>query len=121
MKLTNESEEGLKKTKSFSKICVIVGTRPEIIKMASIIKYCEANNLDYFLLHTGQHYSYEMDKLFFEELELPNPKYNLNAGLQSFRLQIGMMLRKIKEILLKEKPDIVLAVGDTNSVLSGVV
>jgi len=59
-----------------------------------------------------------MDKLFFEELELPSPKYNLNAGLSSFRLQIGMMLRKIKDILKKEQPDIVLVVGDTNSVLS---
>ena len=101
------------------KICIIVGTRPEIIKMASIIKHCEDNKLDYFLLHTGQHYSYEMDKLFFEELELPEPKYNLKAGLQSFRLQIGMMLREIKEVLAKEKPDLLLAVGDTNSVLSG--
>ena len=101
------------------KICIIVGTRPEIIKMASIIKACEKRNLDYFLLHTGQHYSYEMDKLFFEELELPHPKYNINAGLTSFRLQIGMMLRKIHETLTKEKPDIVLVLGDTNSVLSG--
>jgi len=101
------------------KICIIIGTRPEIIKMAPIIKTCEKKKLDYFLLHTGQHYSYEMDKLFFEELNLTYPKYNINAGLKSFRLQIGMMLRKIQEILVREKPDITLVLGDTNSVLSG--
>jgi len=101
------------------KICLIVGTRPEIIKMAPVIHECIRRKLDFFILHTGQHYSYEMDQLFFKELELPPPRYNINAGLKSFRLQIGMMLRKIKEILVKERPGIVLVLGDTNSVLSG--
>ncbi len=54
-------------------IGILLGTRPEIIKMSPVIRECERRGLDYFILHTGQHYSYEMDRLFFEELELPDP------------------------------------------------
>ena len=61
-------------------IAVVLGTRPEIIKMSPIIRECEARNLDYFILHSGQHYSYDMDRAFFEDLELPKPKYNLDVG-----------------------------------------
>jgi len=61
------------------KICFLE-TRPELIKMAPVIKECERNNLNYFILHTGQHYSYEMYKVFFEELNLPKPKYNLEKN-----------------------------------------
>ena len=100
------------------KIAIVVGTRPEIIKMSPIIRECEKNRDDYFILHTGQHYSYEMDKIFFEELELSQPKYYLGIGSGSQGQQTGRMIEKIEEILLKEKPDIVLAQGDTNSVLS---
>jgi UDP-N-acetylglucosamine 2-epimerase (non-hydrolysing) len=101
------------------KVGIILGTRPEIIKMASVIRACEERGLDYFLLHTGQHYSYEMDRLFFDELNLSYPKYNMNAGLKSFRLQIGLMLRKIQQVLALEKPNIAFVLGDTNSVLAG--
>jgi len=59
---------------------IIVGTRPEIIKMSPIIRECERLKLNYFILHTGQHYSYNMDRVFFEQLELPQPKYNLDVG-----------------------------------------
>ena len=62
------------------KTCIILGTRPEIIKMSPVIRECEKRGIDYFILHTGQHYSYEMDRVFFEELELPQPKYNLDVG-----------------------------------------
>ena len=62
------------------KICIVLGTRPEIIKMSPIIRECERKGLDYFILHTGQHYSYNMDKVFFEQLELPEAKYNLDVG-----------------------------------------
>jgi len=99
-------------------VCIIVGTRPEIIKMAPLIRVCEKKNLDYFILHTGQHYSYEMDKKFFEDLELKEPKYNLNVGGQEYRKQVGMMIREIMEVLSKEMPDIVFVQGDTNTVLS---
>jgi UDP-N-acetylglucosamine 2-epimerase (non-hydrolysing) len=98
---------------------MILGTRPEIIKLAPIIRECEKGELDYFIIHTGQHYSYEMDKVFFEELELPSPKYNLNAGLDSFRKQVGVMVGGISGVLKNEKPDYVLVLGDVNSVLAG--
>ena len=61
-------------------IAIILGTRPEIIKMSPVIKECEKKGLDYFILHTGQHYSYEMDKVFLEELEIPEPEYYLGVG-----------------------------------------
>ena len=64
------------------KISIIIGTRPEIIKMSPVIRECEKQNIDYFILHTGQHYSYNLDKIFFEELELPAPKYNLGCGFR---------------------------------------
>ena len=62
------------------KICITLGTRPEIIKMSPVIRACEERELDYFILHTGQHYSYKMDRVFFEQLELPKAKYNLDVG-----------------------------------------
>lgn len=101
------------------KLGIVLGTRPEIIKLSPIIRECEKNNLNYFIIHTGQHYSYEMDEIFFEELNLPQAKYNLNAGLDSFRKQVGVMVRGIEEVLKKEKPNYSLVLGDTNSVLAG--
>ena len=100
-------------------ICILIGTRPEIIKMAPLIRACDKKGLDYFILHTGQHYSYEMDRQFFIDLELKEAKYNLNVGGKSYRKQVGMMIREIMTVLEKEKPDIVFVQGDTNSVLAG--
>ena len=101
------------------KIILVLGTRPEIIKMSSIIRECAMKDLDYFILHTGQHYSYEMDKVFFKELELPEAKYNLDIGSGSHAEQTGKMLIGIEKVLMKEKPDIALVEGDTNTVLAG--
>jgi UDP-N-acetylglucosamine 2-epimerase (non-hydrolysing) len=101
------------------KISVVLGTRPEIVKMSPIIRKCKSSGLDYFILHTGQHYSYNMDKVFFEQLELPEAKYNLEVGSGSHAEQTGKMLIGIEKVLLKEKPDVVLVEGDTNTVLAG--
>jgi UDP-N-acetylglucosamine 2-epimerase (non-hydrolysing) len=101
------------------KIAIILGTRPEITKMAPLIKLYEKNRADFFLLHTGQHYSYQMDKVFFEQLQLLPPAYNLDVGSGSHSEQTGKMLIGIEKILLKEKPAVVLVEGDTNSVLAG--
>ncbi len=101
------------------KLSIILGTRPEIIKMSSIIRECEKRGLNYFILHTGQHYSYNMDKVFFKQLELPGAKYNLDVGSGSHAEETGKMLIGIEKILLKEKPDTVLVEGDTNTVLAG--
>jgi len=101
------------------KIAIILGTRPEIIKMSSLIRELDKRSLNYFILHTGQHYDYKMDKKFFEDLQLPNPRYNLGVGGNEYRKQVGQMIRMISKILLTEKPDIAFVQGDTNSVLAG--
>jgi UDP-N-acetylglucosamine 2-epimerase (non-hydrolysing) len=101
------------------KICIIVGTRPEIIKMSPVIHLCEQKNIDYFIIHSNQHYSASMDEIFFKELNLPAPKYNLNVGSGKHSNQTGNILIKIEPILEEEKPDYVLVQGDTNTVLAG--
>lgn len=101
------------------KITIVVGTRPEIIKMSPIIQECEQRGIDYFILHTGQHYSYNMDKVFFEQLELPKPGYNLDVGSGTHAEQTGKILMGIEKILKKENPDVVLVEGDTNTVVAG--
>ncbi|MFZ7136912.1 MAG: non-hydrolyzing UDP-N-acetylglucosamine 2-epimerase [archaeon] len=101
------------------KISIVLGTRPEIIKMSPVIRLCEQLALDYFVLHTGQHYSYNMDRVFFEQLALTEAKYNLDVGSASHAEQTGKMLIKIEQVLKKEKPDVVLVQGDTNTVLAG--
>ncbi len=101
------------------KTALVLGTRPEIIKMAPVIRALEKGQNNYFVLHTGQHYSYNLDGVFFEQLELPQPKYNLDVGSGSHAEQTGKILIGLGKVLLEEKPDIVLVEGDTNSVLAG--
>ncbi len=101
------------------KISIILGTRPEIIKMSSVINECEKLKLDYFILHTGQHYSDNMDKTFFQQLRLPEAKYNLGVESGSHAEQTGKILVGVERILQEEKPDVVLLEGDTNTVLAG--
>lgn len=99
-------------------LAIILGTRPEIIKMSPIIRSCERHGVDFFVLHTGQHYSYEMDRVFFEELGLPAPAFNLDVGSGSHAVQTGAILAGTEKVLLEEKPDTVLVQGDTNTVLA---
>ncbi len=101
------------------KISIVLGTRPEIIKMSPVIRECEKQNIDYFILHTGQHYSYNLDRIFFEELELPAAKYNLDVGSGTHAEETGKMLMGIEKVLKEEKPDVILVEGDTNTVLAG--
>ncbi len=101
------------------KTAVVLGTRPEIIKMAPVIKELEKREADYFILHTGQHYSYNLDKVFFSQLRLPEAKYNIEAGSGTHAVQTSKILTGVDEILRKENPGIVLVEGDTNSVLAG--
>ncbi len=100
------------------KVAVVLGTRPEIIKMASIIRQLGKRQVDYFILHTGQHYSYYLAQVFFDQLKLPPAKYNVATGSSSHARQTAKMLIGVEEILQKESPDIVLIEGDTNSVLA---
>ncbi len=115
----NRADQRITKIMKNIKIAIILGTRPEIIKMSPVIKECKRLKLNYFIIHTGQHYSYDMDKVFFKELELMHPKYNLKVGSGSHGVQTGRMLAQIEKILIDEKPQIVLVQGDTNSVLAG--
>lgn len=101
------------------KAAIVLGTRPEIIKMSPVIRALEKTNALYFLLHTGQHYSYNLDSVFFEQLKLPQAKYNLEVGSGSHGEQTGKILIGLEKVLLEENPDIVLVEGDTNSVLAG--
>jgi UDP-N-acetylglucosamine 2-epimerase (non-hydrolysing) len=99
---------------------IILGTRPEIIKLSPVIREIQKKrNFEYFILHTGQHYSFSLDGVFFEQLSLPRPKYNLGVGSGTHAETTGKMLIGIEKILLQERPDIVLVEGDTNSVLAG--
>lgn len=101
------------------KTTIILGTRPEIIKMSPIIHACQKMNIDFFILHTGQHYNKNMDRDFFDELELPAPKYNLSISNQPHRKQVGLMVREISKVFKIEKPDVIIVQGDTISALAG--
>lgn len=104
-----------------TEIVIVLGTRPEIIKLAPVVRACETNGVPYSVVHTGQHYSEELDAVFFEQLELPDPDYNLEVGSDSHGVQTAAMLVGIEEILQEEQPDTVLVQGDTNSVLAGAI
>ncbi|MEG0187637.1 non-hydrolyzing UDP-N-acetylglucosamine 2-epimerase [Algoriella sp.] len=99
------------------KVVTILGTRPEIIRLTECIKKCD-QYFDHILIHTGQNYDYELNEIFFEDLELRKPNYFLNVAGAHLGETIGNVISKSYEILAQEKPDALLVLGDTNSVLS---
>ncbi|MDX2362742.1 MAG: UDP-N-acetylglucosamine 2-epimerase (non-hydrolyzing) [Crocinitomicaceae bacterium] len=104
------------------KIITIVGARPQIIKSSAISRAISAQfpkELEEVIVHTGQHYDENMSKVFFEEMQIPKPHYNLNVGSGSHGAQTAKMLEGLEEIFLKEKPSVVLVYGDTNSTIAG--
>ena len=101
------------------KTAVILGTRPEIIKMSPVIRELEKRQSDYFILHTGQHYSYNLNRVLIKQLELPQAKYNLEAGSSSHAEQTAKILVGVEQVLQQERPDAILVEGDTNSILAG--
>ena len=106
------------------KVVTIIGARPQIIKAAAIsrcIKNSFKKEISEVIVHTGQHYDNNMSEVFFNEMEIPKPKYNLAVGSMSHAKQTAMMMEKIEEILEKEKPNFVILYGDTNSTLAGAV
>lgn len=100
------------------KILTVIGARPQFIKAAPVSRALRNSNEE-IIIHTGQHYDENMSKIFFDELSIPRPDYNLNIGSGNHGYQTGMMLLKIEEILLNENPDALLVYGDTNSTLAG--
>jgi UDP-N-acetylglucosamine 2-epimerase (non-hydrolysing) len=103
------------------RIAFILGTRPEIIKLTPLIRGCERRNQPFTVVHTGQHYSEELDGMFFEQLDLPMPDYELGVGSKSHGKQTGEMIAGIEQVLLDHPHDVVIVQGDTNSVLAGAI
>jgi UDP-N-acetylglucosamine 2-epimerase (non-hydrolysing) len=100
-------------------LTIVLGTRPEIIKTAPIIFEAQRRNIPVGIIHTGQHYSAELDGIFFQELRLPEPVVNLHIGSHPAARQIGLMMDKLTDAFAQYRPTSVLVQGDTNSVLAG--
>lgn len=99
------------------KICTVVGARPQFIKLAVVSRVLR-KEFQEVLIHTGQHYDYNMSDVFFEEMEIPKPDYNLGISGGTHGQMTGQMLIKLEEVFLKEQPDMVLLFGDTNSTMA---
>lgn len=104
------------------KIVTIIGARPQIIKSSAISRAIRTkfqNEIEELIVHTGQHYDENMSEVFFEEMQIPKPHFNLNVGSGSHGLQTAKMIEGLERIFLTEKPDAVVVYGDTNSTIAG--
>ena len=99
------------------KICSVVGARPQFIKLAVVSRVLR-KEFQEVLIHTGQHYDHNMSDVFFEEMDIPKPDYNLGISGGSHGKMTGEMLEKLEEVFIKEAPDMVLVFGDTNSTMA---
>ena len=99
------------------KICTVVGARPQFIKLAMVSRVLRREFRE-VLIHTGQHYDHNMSGIFFEEMDIPKPDYNLGISGGTHGQMTGQMLIEIEKVLLKERPDMLLLFGDTNSTLA---
>ena len=102
-----------------NKILTVIGARPQFIKAAAVSRVLRKKNINEVIVHTGQHFDANMSEVFFDEMDIPKPLYNLDIHSLSHGAMTGRMLEGIESILLKEKPGMVLVYGDTNSTLAG--
>ncbi|MHA1616382.1 MAG: non-hydrolyzing UDP-N-acetylglucosamine 2-epimerase [Candidatus Njordarchaeales archaeon] len=100
------------------KIISVVGARPNFIKLAALVPHLN-KEVDHTIVHVGQHYDYELSKVFFEHLDIPDPHYYLGVGSGTHGYQLGEGIKRMEEVLFREKPDLVIVYGDTNSTLVG--
>ena len=100
------------------KIASVVGARPNFVKLIPVHKAI-STVVDHIIIHTGQHYDYEMSEVFFKEFNLPKPKFELEIGSGTACFQIGEMLKKLDQIFLSSKFNLVIVYGDTNSTFAG--
>src|SRR5438093_11538729 len=98
------------------KVITVVGTRPEIIRLSRVIPKLDVH-FTHILVHTGQNYDYELNKIFFDQLGIRKPDYFLNSADTSLAKTIGNIISSFDEVLEKESPDAMLVLGDTNSTL----
>ena len=103
-----------------AKVATIVGTRPEIIRLSRVIALLHEVT-DHVLIHTGQNYDYELNEVFFEELRIPAPNHYLNVDTSSLGATLGGVITESEKVLLEERPDAVLILGDTNSSMAGIM
>lgn len=109
---------GLKSKKEF-KVVIVAGARPNFMKIAPVVKEMEKfPEIEVLIVHTGQHYDKEMSRHFFEELEIPEPYVNLEVGSASHAVQTAEIMKRFEKVVVKERPDMVVVVGDVNSTIA---
>jgi UDP-GlcNAc3NAcA epimerase len=101
------------------KILTILGARPQFIKAATVSRQLKAVGIKEVIVHTGQHFDHNMSQVFFEEMDIPVPDYNLNINTLSHGAMTGRMMEAVEGIIINEKPEVVMVYGDTNSTLAG--
>jgi len=104
-----------------AKCLIVLGIRPDIINYQPLVNEFKRKKIDFSIVHTGQHYSYFFDGLFFKQLNFPKPDYHLKIGSGTQAQQLGKLVQKFEKVLLKEKPDLVFSFSDANPALSGIV